>query len=72
MFFCFSFISGITLLGTPTEMYLHGTEYMLVMVPLVLSGYISSEMIIPVFHELQLPSTYEVKIDTGIYKLFKE
>ncbi|XP_014234000.1 sodium-coupled monocarboxylate transporter 1-like [Trichogramma pretiosum] len=54
-----SFISGISLLGTPTEIYVHGTSYLCIGFGVVLVGFIMSNVYLPVFHDLQLTSTYE-------------
>ncbi|EDW00395.1 sodium-coupled monocarboxylate transporter 1 [Drosophila grimshawi] len=54
-----SFISGITLLGTPTEVYLYGCQYMYIMGSLVLMGFCMYYIFLPVFHELNLISTYK-------------
>ncbi|XP_030381689.1 sodium-coupled monocarboxylate transporter 1 [Scaptodrosophila lebanonensis] len=54
-----SFISGITLLGTPTEIYLYGAQYMYIMGSLVLMGFCMYYFFLPVFHELNLISTYK-------------
>ncbi|XP_068159439.1 sodium-coupled monocarboxylate transporter 1 [Drosophila tropicalis] len=54
-----SFISGITLLGTPTEVYLYGAQYMYIMGSLVLMGVCMYYIFLPVFHELNLISTYK-------------
>ncbi|EDW07322.2 uncharacterized protein Dmoj_GI15680 [Drosophila mojavensis] len=54
-----SFISGITLLGTPTEVYLYGAQYLYIMGSLVLMGLCMFYIFLPVFHELNLISTYK-------------
>ncbi|KAG5681246.1 hypothetical protein PVAND_010697 [Polypedilum vanderplanki] len=54
-----SFVSGITLLGTSTEIYLYGTQYCYIAIAIILSALIMHFTIIPVFHELQITSTYE-------------
>ncbi|EDW78501.1 uncharacterized protein Dwil_GK16152 [Drosophila willistoni] len=54
-----SFISGITLLGTPTEVYLYGAQYMYIMGSLILMGVCMYYIFLPVFHELNLISTYK-------------
>ncbi|KAK0166794.1 hypothetical protein PV327_004277 [Microctonus hyperodae] len=54
-----SFISGISLLGTPTEIYVHGTSYLFVGLGVIVVGFIMSTIYLPVFHELRLTSTYE-------------
>ncbi|XP_032680884.1 sodium-coupled monocarboxylate transporter 1-like [Odontomachus brunneus] len=54
-----SFISGISLLGMPTEIYVHGTSYLFIVSGLILVGFIMSYVYLPVFHELKITSTYE-------------
>ncbi|XP_041565103.1 sodium-coupled monocarboxylate transporter 1-like isoform X5 [Drosophila elegans] len=54
-----SFVSGISLLGTSTEIYVYGTQYAFILVTLVISGTISWYIFLPVFCNLQLTSTYE-------------
>ncbi|CAH2102774.1 unnamed protein product [Euphydryas editha] len=54
-----SFISGISLLGTPTEIYLYGTSYVFSIIGALIMSFIITTTFIPVFHELQLTSAYE-------------
>lgn len=54
-----SFISGITLLGTPTEIYLYGTQYMYIVGGVLTMGVIMTYVYLPVFHDLKLTSTYQ-------------
>ncbi|KAJ9575564.1 hypothetical protein L9F63_007572, partial [Diploptera punctata] len=54
-----SSISGITLMGVPTEIYRFGTIYSLVIVCAFTMGIINNYFYLPVFYELQLTSTYE-------------
>lgn len=54
-----SFISGITLLGTPTEIYVYGTQYMFIVIGVLLMGVAMTFVYLPVFHDLKLTSTYE-------------
>ncbi|XP_076687275.1 sodium-coupled monocarboxylate transporter 1 [Andrena cerasifolii] len=54
-----SFISGISLLGTPTEVYVHGTSYLCVGFGVIIVGFVMSGIYLPVFHELKVTSTYE-------------
>lgn len=56
----FSFVSGISLLGTSTEIYVYGTQYAFILITLAISGLISWYIFLPVFCNLQLTSTYEV------------
>jgi sodium-coupled monocarboxylate transporter 8/12 len=55
-----SFISGITLLGTSTEVYLYGTQYAFILISVLLTYFFMYFVIIPVFHNLSITSTYEV------------
>ncbi|XP_001605100.1 sodium-coupled monocarboxylate transporter 1 [Nasonia vitripennis] len=54
-----SFISGISLLGTPTEIYVYGTSYFCIGFGVIMVGFIMSNVYLPVFHDLKLTSTYE-------------
>ncbi|CAK9798458.1 Sodium-coupled monocarboxylate transporter 1 [Anthophora plagiata] len=54
-----SFISGISLLGTPTEVYVHGTSYLFIGIAVIIVGFLMSTIYLPIFHELKLTSTYE-------------
>lgn len=56
-----SFVSGITLLGLPTEVYSYGIQYVYVSGAVVLMGFIVGTVYLPVFHDLNITSTYEVK-----------
>lgn len=59
-FFC-SFISGISLLGTPTEIYVYGTQYVFVFFGVISMGLAMTFIFLPVFHDLKLTSTYQVR-----------
>ncbi|XP_029732697.1 sodium-coupled monocarboxylate transporter 1-like [Aedes albopictus] len=54
-----SFISGISLLGTPTEIYVYGVQYMYIVGGVISMGFIMMYIYLPVFHNLQLTSTYQ-------------
>lgn len=54
-----SFISGITLLGLPTEIYSFGVQYLYVIGGVVLMGVVVGRVFLPVFHGLNITSTYE-------------
>ncbi|EEB11028.1 sodium/solute symporter, putative [Pediculus humanus corporis] len=54
-----SFISGITLLGNPTEAYLYGTAYFFTIFVLMIVSFPASYVFLPVFHDMKLASTYE-------------
>jgi Na+/proline symporter len=45
--------------GTSTEIYLYGTQYCYIFISIILSAFVMHHTIIPVFHELQITSTYE-------------
>lgn len=64
MYNCCSFISGISLLGTPTEIYIYGTQYMYIIGAIIAMGVVMMYVYLPVFHDLKLVSTYEVSYYT--------
>lgn len=54
-----SHISGITLLGIPSEVFRHGTQYTACVITSILTAVITSSIFLPVFYKLQLTSTFE-------------
>ncbi|XP_011054030.1 PREDICTED: sodium-coupled monocarboxylate transporter 1-like isoform X1 [Acromyrmex echinatior] len=54
-----SFISGVTILGTPTEIYNFGTQYWITIFSILFSGIVVATIYLPVFSTLQLNSVYE-------------
>jgi Na+/proline symporter len=56
-----SYISGVTVLGTPAEIYNYGTQYWLIILPIFLMGFIVSYVYLPVFCALKVGSSYEVR-----------
>ena len=54
-----SFMSAITLLGTPAEMYVSGTQYvsLLLAYPLVMGA--TAHLYLPVFYSLGVTTSYE-------------
>ncbi|XP_045779022.1 sodium-coupled monocarboxylate transporter 1-like isoform X2 [Maniola jurtina] len=54
-----SFVSGITLLGSPTEVYMYGTQYGYIMGGIFLMSIVMTQVYLPVFHELKITSNYE-------------
>ncbi|XP_030022475.2 sodium-coupled monocarboxylate transporter 1 [Manduca sexta] len=54
-----SFVSGITLLGSPTEVYMYGTQYAYIIAAIFLMSILMTQIYLPVFHELKLTSNYE-------------
>lgn len=55
-----SYISGVTVLGTPAEIYNFGTQYWLIVLPIFLMGFVVSYVYLPVFCSLKVGSSYEV------------
>lgn len=55
-----SFMSAIMLLGTPAEMYIYGTEYMIIFVAYIMVAPVAAYLYTPVFYRLRLTSAYEV------------
>lgn len=56
-----SFISGITLVSLPSEVYSYGMQYLYVALGVTVMGFIMSYIYLPVFHNLNITSTYEVR-----------
>lgn len=54
-----SYVSGVTILGTPAEIYNYGTQYWLVIIGVTLSCIIVAAVYLPVFCTLRLSSSYE-------------
>lgn len=54
-----SHISGISLLGIPTEVFHYGSQYAACMITSILTAIITSCLFLPVFYKLQLTSTFE-------------
>ncbi|XP_047116136.1 sodium-coupled monocarboxylate transporter 1-like [Schistocerca piceifrons] len=54
-----SHISGTTLMGVPSEVYLYGGVYTWISVTIILFSIVTNFIFLPVFYELQLTSTYE-------------
>ena len=55
-----SHISGITLLGAPSEIYTFGTQYWMMCLAACIVCAVVATAYLPVFYTLQLTSTYEV------------
>lgn len=54
-----SYISGVTILGTPSEIYNYGTQYWVIIIPILLMGVVVSYVYLPVFASLKISSSYE-------------
>ena len=55
-----SFMSAITLLGTPAEVYQYGTQYVVIGFSYLLVMPAAAYLYMPVFFDLQVISVYEV------------
>lgn len=55
-----SFMSAITVLGTPTEMYNNNTSYWIAGMAMILTVAVTNHVFLPFFHNLNLTSAYEV------------
>lgn len=55
----FSHISGVSLLGVPSEVYQYGTQYAACIFTSFISNFLIIALYLPVFHKLQLTSTFE-------------
>jgi len=53
-----SFLSAITLLGMPAEVYTQGTQFLTVLGFIPVTAVLVTQVYIPVFHRLQAPSSY--------------
>nr|XP_039253944.1 sodium-coupled monocarboxylate transporter 1-like [Styela clava] len=54
-----SFMSAITVLGTPAEFYIYGTMFWWYAISYTMVGIIVSQIYIPIFYRLGITSTYE-------------
>ncbi|XP_077866780.1 sodium-coupled monocarboxylate transporter 1-like [Saccoglossus kowalevskii] len=54
-----SFMSAITILGTPAEHYIHGCMYSLFGITYALVMILSAELFMPIFYKLKVTSAYE-------------
>ena len=55
-----SFMSAITILGVPAEMYNFGTQYWMIILSYVLLFPIVALVFVPVFRAVEITSSYEV------------
>uniref|UniRef100_A0A3B4BXE9 Solute carrier family 5 member 8 n=1 Tax=Pygocentrus nattereri TaxID=42514 RepID=A0A3B4BXE9_PYGNA len=56
-----SFMSGVTVIGTPAEAYVYGTPFWLFAFSYAIMSTISAEIFVPLFYRLGITSTYEVR-----------
>lgn len=57
-----SFISAITLLGTPAEVYTNNTMYWWISIGFILSAAGTAHIFVPVFYQLEITSVFQVRI----------
>lgn len=57
-----SFMSAITVLATPVEVYCNGAIFVLSGLGFVFMVAISSELFVPIFYRLRITSSYEVRL----------
>ena len=55
-----SFISAITVLGTPAEVYIYGTMFYWFFFSYTVAALLTAQVFMPVFYKMSLSSTYEV------------
>lgn len=64
-----SFISGVTIVGAPAEIYNFGTQYWVTVISLFFSGVVIASVYLPVFVTLKLNSAYEyleIRFNKGV------
>ena len=64
-----SFMSAITLLGTPAEMYNFGTVYWWIGISYAGAVGMAAHIYVPIFYNLGLTSCYEVSLHTSLQKI---
>jgi len=60
-----SFMSGITVIGTPAESYRFGIAFWLFGISYVIMSVVTAELFVPLFYRLGITSVYEVSRDTA-------
>ena len=64
-----SFMSAITVLGTPTEMYNNNTSYWIAGLAMIPTTVATVHVFLPFYHNLNLTSAYEVRPLLIVYSL---
>lgn len=59
------------MLGVPSEIYSYGTQYWLIIVPVILMAFVVSRVYLPVFSALNVGSSYEVCIHIEVVIFLK-
>lgn len=61
-----SFMSGITVIGTPAEAYRFGAAFWIFGISYAIMSIITAEIFVPLFYRLGITSTYEVRRYTSV------
>ena len=64
-----SFISAITILGTPAEVYVYSTMYWWISVAFIFTALMAANIFIPIFYNLGITSVFQVSCTTYIFYL---
>ncbi|KAH9367358.1 hypothetical protein HPB48_010153 [Haemaphysalis longicornis] len=56
-----SFLSAITILGVPSEIFIHGSQYMVNFVGLIIAIFLATTLFLPVFYEIDMISANQVR-----------
>ena len=62
-----SFLSAITLLGVPSEVFTYGAQYTVVLFSYFIVTATAAIIFVPIFHRLRLTSVHEVKHDFHVF-----
>lgn len=66
-----SFISAITLLGTPAEVYSNNTMYWWISIGFIISAAATAHIFVPVFYRLEITSVFQVRLGGFFLHLIK-
>ncbi|KAK5642182.1 hypothetical protein RI129_008349 [Pyrocoelia pectoralis] len=67
-----STLSGVSLLGFPSEIYTHGTQISMMVISIIIMGVINNYVYLPVFYELQLRNPIDylaIRFDGRVRKI---
>lgn len=59
MSLCASALGGTIIVGTSTEIYMYGSQFVFMLLSTVICGVVMHIFILPVYHELKIVSVYE-------------
>ena len=63
-----SFISAITILGTPAEVYVNSTMYWWISVAFIITAMGAGHIFIPIFYNLGITSVFQVSFSFAVFK----